>query len=191
MSKILVLNGNPKPGSYSAALADAYAEAAGGAGHEVWRLNVAEAGVDLIPPVYGGTGEVEPWVAAIQAQIAWCEHLVLVTPMWWGGPPAALKALFDRVLTPGFAFRYRPDSSLWDALLKGRSARVILTTDTPGWWFRWVLGRPFVRQLRQQVLGFCGFKPVRFTVWGVVRRSSPERRRRWLEQAARLGAAGA
>lgn len=190
MTRILVLTGHPRRDSLCGALASAYAGAAEAAGHEVRRLALADLPVDLTPPDYSREDRPEPWVAEVQATIAWCEHLVLVSPMWWGGPPAALKALFDRVLSPGFAFRYRPNSSLWDALLKGRSARVVLTMDTPPLFFRLAYGAAYLRQLKHQVLGFCGFRPLRFTLLGVVKRSTEDQRRAWLETASRLGGAG-
>lgn len=190
MANILVLNGNPRRDSLGGALADAYQQAAAGAGHAVRRMDLADLPVDLTPPDYSREAEPAPWVAEVQAQLKGCEHLVLVTPMWWGGSPAALKALFDQVLLPGFAFRYRRNSSLWDALLKGRSARVLITMDTPPWFFRLAYGGAYARQLKGQILGFCGFRPVRFTLMGVVRRSTQDQRSRWLETAARLGAAG-
>lgn len=190
MANILLLDGNPKRDSFCGALADAYAEAATGTGHALRRLAVSELPVDLTPPDYSHEGPPAPWIAAVQADLAWSHHLVLVAPMWWGGAPGALKAVFDQVLTPGFAFRYRRGSSLWDALLKGRSARVIITMDTPPWFFRLAYGGAYARQLKGQVLGFCGFRPVRFTLMGVVRRSGADQRQGWLEAARRLGAAG-
>lgn len=190
MADILVLNGNPKRDSLCAALADAYEQAALGAGRSVRRLDLADLPVDLTPPDYSREAEPPAWAADIQAALRDCRHLVLVSPLWWGGPPAALKALFDQVLLPGFAFRYRRNSSLWDALLKGRSARVIVTMDTPPLFFRLAYSSAYARQLKNQILGFCGFKPVRFTLMGVVRRSTEEQRRGWIEKAARLGGQG-
>ena len=104
--------------------------------------------------------------------------------------PALLKGFLDRLLLPGFAFRYRRDSAWWDRLLAGRSARVITTMDTPPWYYRWLYRDPGIAQLRRTVLQFCGIAPVRVTRLGPVRSSSPARRQRWLQAIARLGAAG-
>lgn len=190
MSKILVLNGNPKTVSFCAALADSYEAAARSAGHEVRRIDLQTVPVSLVYPDYSGRSSPESWVAEMQQSIAWSDHWVIVAPMWWGGPPAGLKAFFDSVLTPGFAFRYRARGLMWDKLMSGRSARAILLMDTPGWVFHWILGRPMVRQIRAQILGFCGFKPVRTMTLGPIKTSSAAQRDRWLVEVAALGAAG-
>ena len=38
---------------------------------------------------------------AVQAAIRWAQHVVVVYPLWLGGPPAVLKAFFD----PNFVLR--------------------------------------------------------------------------------------
>lgn len=188
--KILVLLGNPNRESLCGALADRYAAAATQAGHEVRVLALSDVPVDLQWAGYR-TGRPEAdWVLKVQAEIAWSQHLVLVTPMWWGGPPAALKALLDRVLLPDFAFRYR-DQGAPERLLSGRSARMIVTADSPGWWFVHLLKAPFLKLMRVQVLEFCGFKPVKHTLFPNVRKSSAQLRAAWLDMVAQLGASGA
>ncbi|MCB2035234.1 MAG: NAD(P)H-dependent oxidoreductase, partial [Ottowia sp.] len=109
-----------------------------------------------------------------------------VTPLWWGSVPALLKGFFDRTLQRGWAYRYKPNG-MPEGLLAGRSARVLLTTDSPGWYLRLVQGSPTERQLVRSTLRFCGLKPVRVTRFGPVHNSQPADRARWLEQAAALG----
>jgi putative NADPH-quinone reductase len=192
MTRILVLAGHPRAASLCTGLAERYADGARAGGHEVRLRSLAEIPADLVVPDYHGAACLLPaWVTDLQADLAWCEHWVIVAPMWWGGLPAALEAVFDRVLLPGFAFRHHREGMGWDRLLKGRSARVILTMDTPPWVLRWFWGRPILRRLKTQVLGFCGFSPVRFTTLGVVRKSTPEKRAAWLDEAEALGRAGA
>ncbi len=188
MTRILVLVGHPRAESLCAGLAERYAAGAKAAGHELRLRSLGEVAPDLVAPDYRRGGAPLPaWVTDLQADLAWCEHWVIVAPMWWGGLPAGLEAVFDRVLLPGFAFRYHDRGLGWDRLMTGRSARVILTMDTPPWVLRWLWGRPILRRLKTQVLGFCGFAPVRFTTLGVVRRSTAEQRAAWLAQVEALG----
>lgn len=56
--------------------------------------------------------------------------------------PALLKGFFDRLFLPGFAFRFPDDALMADGLLEGCSAHLLVTLDTPPWYFRWVYRMP-------------------------------------------------
>jgi len=190
MSRIFVLVGHPRRESYCAALADAYAEAARAAGHEVMLRHLADVDVTLAAPDYAKVDPAPPaWVLREQADIAWAEHWVLAAPMWWGGLPAAMKAYLDQVLLPGFAFRYRAKGQGWDKLLQGRSARLLLTADTPPFVLHWLWGFPLERQLRRQVFGFCGIS-AKTTLFAPIKPSDGDRRAGWIKQVAALGHRG-
>ena len=187
-TNILVIDGHPDPESYCAALARAYAEGAERSGAEVRRIALRE--LRFEPNLrygYRQRTELEPDLLRAQALIREADHLVLVYPTWWGAMPAILKGFVDRVFLPGFAFRYRESSQLWDKLLVGKSARLIVTTDTPSWYNRLVYRQAGHLVMRRNILGFCGVKPVRLTVLGPVKPSTPERRAAWLERIRKLG----
>jgi putative NADPH-quinone reductase len=89
---------------------------------------------------------------------------------------------------PGFAFKYpTPQSVFQKKLLAGRSGRIICTMDAPPWYFRLCIGAPAVRMMKNSILKFCGVKPVRTSLIGSVRFSSPEKRERWIKQMQSLG----
>jgi putative NADPH-quinone reductase len=100
--------------------------------------------------------------------------------------PALLKGFFDRLFLPSWAFSFRKNSPLWDRLLKGRSARMIVTHGGPGFYYR-VFGSPSVRTMRRYILRFCGFFPVHQTPIYGIRLSSQEVRTRYLERVRELG----
>jgi len=131
--------------------------------------------------------EWEDDLAGAQEAIRWAEHLVFVYPNWWGTMPALLKGFIDRVFLPGFAFRYRERGKLWDKLLKGRSARLIVTMDTPPLINRWMYGHAGHKVMKRNILQFCGIRPVRVTEIGPVRGSTEQRRSAWLDKAERFG----
>lgn len=178
----LVIDGHPNPASLSAALAVAYAQAHGDA--EVLALR----DLDFDPHLHGGytrRQELEPdLVAAWQAMLD-AQHIVVVSPIWWGSVPVVLKGFFDRVLLPRRAYRYAPNG-LPEGLLKGRTGRLIMTTDSPAWYLA-LTRNPAVRQVRNLTMRFCGLRTGRATVFGPVRTSDAARRERWVARAAELG----
>ncbi|MCY1210596.1 Flavodoxin-like fold protein [compost metagenome] len=186
--RILMILGTPKGGSLCHALSDAFAQGARREGHVVRLLKLGEMQFD--PVLRGGYDQsqiLEPDLLEAQRQIHWAEHLVFIYPVWWGGLPALLKGFFDRVFLPGFAFRYRGQSQAWDKLLSGRTADLLVTLDTPPWYFRWIYGAPAHRQMVRTILGFCGIKTRRLTEFSPVRPSSEEQRQSWLRKAEILG----
>ena len=165
--RIFILDGHPAAMSLSRTFAETYAQAAADAGHEVRQLHLHDVQFD---PDYefGGYGNwkpLEPALEQVIEHLKWSEHLVLTMPMWWGGMPAKLKGLIDRAFLPGITFDTR--STTWIGmplpLMTGRSARVIVTSDTPGWFLRLRYRNAILHQLRGQVFGFVGIKPTRFT----------------------------
>ena len=186
--RILVILGHPSEDSLCAALAQSYMKGARSAGAEVRLLALGALAFDpLLHAGYRGNQPLEPDLQAAQAQITWAGHLVWVYPTWWGAMPALLKGFVDRVLLPGYAFKYRKGSSLWDKLLAGRSAELLVTMDSPPWYFRWVTRMPGHHQMKKAILEFCGISPVRVHSFGPVRSASTERLAQWVEKARQLG----
>lgn len=189
--KITVILGHPDAASYCGAMADAYAEAAREAGHELKLFRLGDIAFD--PVLHHGYRQIqplEPGLVEVQQAISWAEHIVFVFPMWWGGLPALLKGFFDRAFLPGYAFKYRPNSQLWDKLLAGRSARAFVTADTPNWFYALAYWRPLHLQLRRTILGFCGIQPVGIKLFAPVRFASEPQRAKWLAQVRRAGTLG-
>lgn len=174
--RVLILDGHPRAESFSGALAERYAAAARKAGAEVRLTRLSALAFD--PDLHlGHKGEqaLEPDLEGFWTDLTWSNHFVLIHPLWWGGAPAKLKGLFDRVLLPGKAFRYRKGTPVPEKLLKGRSARVILTSDTPDWYFRLGYGSAWRRQVTAQILDLCGIAPVRFTHIGPMYGIKPDK----------------
>ncbi|MDX1368702.1 NAD(P)H-dependent oxidoreductase [Pseudomonas sp.] len=186
--RILMILGTPKSNSLCHALGEAYAQGARNEGHVVRQLKLGELSFDpVLHDGYDQSQTLEPDLLEAQRQIHWAEHLVFVYPVWWGGLPALLKGFFDRVFLPGFAFKYRGRSQLWDKLLSGRTADLLVTLDTPPWYFRWIYGAPAHRQMTRTILGFSGIKTRRLSEFAPVRPSSEEQRQSWLRRAETLG----
>lgn len=104
-----------------------------------------------------------------------------------GTMPAILKGFIDRIFLPGFAFKYRNHSSLWDKLLKGKTAHLIVTSDTPSWYNKLIYRSAGHSVMKRNILQFCGITPVRITEVGPVKPSSEQQRAKWLNKVQRLG----
>lgn len=186
--KILVILGHPRQDSFCNALAESYASGAAQSGHEVRHVNLKDLQFDPLFEGYGQPKALEPDMRAAQEAIAWADHLVFVYPNWWGGMPTLMRGFIDRVFLPGFAFKYRDKGLGWDRLLAGKSAQLLVTMDTPPWYY-WLVNRaPGHRMMRDTILGFCGVKPVHIKSFGSIKTSKEEVRLSWLHQAERMGA---
>jgi len=189
---VLILDGHPDERRLVSALLDHYAGSLQ-PGATVQRIAVRDLSFDVnLRRGYGADQDWEADLHDVGAAVTACDHLVVGFPLWWGGEPARLKGLLDRVVLPGFAFRYRKRGPFWDRLLAGRSADVIVTMDTPPWYLRAVYGDPVGRRWRRQVLGFCGFDPVRVFRFGPTRRGEAKQRiEGWQAQVAKAAATAA
>lgn len=186
--KVLIILGHPNKETFCGALAESYKKGAIGSGAEVEEIFVSDLKFDPILHLgYKEIQELEPDLVRAQELIKWAEHIVFVYPTWWATMPALLKGFLDRLLLPGFAFKYRGNSSLWDKFLTGRSARLIITMDAPAWYNFLFYGNAGQKALKRGTLGFCGIKPVKVTTIGSVKTLKPEQLRKWLEKAEKLG----
>jgi len=188
--KILVINGHPDPSEarFAAALAGAYVLGASEAGHQVRRIDAGAQDIPLIRSADAFTAS-EPPAAILDAQkaITWADHIVIIFPLWLGSVPAVLKGFLEQTFRYGFAIS-RPGEPM-RRLLKGRSARVIVTMGMPAPIFRWVFDAAGLRSLVRGLLWISGVSPVRRTIIGEVE-GSAARRADWLRRMTRLGAQG-
>src|SRR3989338_8963533 len=129
--RILIIQGHPDAsGSQHLChvLAQAYAQGAIAAGHEVQVVDVAPLDFPLLRSQQEWEeGAVPPALIASQKAIAWADHLVLFFPLWLGDMPALLKGFLEQVARPGFALSKGGEGRLPAKLLTGRSARVVVT----------------------------------------------------------------
>jgi len=189
MKNILIINGHPDKNSLCCSLAETYKEGCESNGANCTLVNLTDLEFDpILHYGYKQRTELEPDLVKMQEAILKADHLVFVYPTWWGTYPALLKGFFDRVFLPGFAFKYRENSLFWDKLLKGKSARLIVTMDTPKWYYSLVYKSPGHNSLRKGILEFCGIKPVRISAFGPVKTSDDKKREKWLSKVRKLGA---
>tara|TARA_R110002051_G_scaffold154937_8_gene227083 strand:- start:233 stop:799 length:567 start_codon:yes stop_codon:yes gene_type:complete len=187
-----MIDGHPDPDMtrFGHAVAGAYAAGAEQGGHEVRLIRLA----DLAFPVLRSRHDWEqgappPTVASVQADLQWAQHLVIVHPLWLGAEPALLKALLEQVFRPGFAFPVG-EPTLQGGLLKGRTARVIVTMGMPAFVYRTFYLSHSLKSLKRNILAFVGISPTRETLIGNVEGIGADGRRDWLDRVRRLGERG-
>lgn len=189
MKKTLVILGHPDTESYCGYLADRYAAGVEEAGAPLRRINLGE--LDFDPVLHKGYKEIqplEPDLERAQDDILWADHLVWVYPMWWGGMPAVMKGFIDRAFLPSFSFKFKDETSYqWKGLLKGRSARLLITMDGPPLAIRLLFQDPAIGSMKGMTLGFCGVDPVRVSQFGSVKRATKARKILWRMEVEDLG----
>lgn len=190
MTRILVLDGHPDadPARFCHALADAYAAGATAAGHEVRRVRLCDLDFpDLTRRDDWQAGAAPPAVAAVQQDITWAQHIVILYPLWLGSMPARLKALFEQAFRPGYAFG-QGERSIGDGRLKGRTARIIITMGMPAIFYRGFYRSHSLKALKRNILAFVGVGPTRSSLVGNVEGLDDAGLKRWLDKASALGA---
>ena len=190
--KIFIWVGHPRATSFSHGLADAYQQAAEAKGAEVRRMNLADMDFDMdLTEGYHSRKTLEPCLEEWRENLSWCEHTAWIYPYWWGGMPAKMKGVIDRSFLPGFAMKYHENDPWWDKLLAGRTGDVLITSDSPGFFDTLRYGAPGRKQVKRLVLEFSGIKVRKMKQFGTVKTASERKLKRWIAEAAKLGASAA
>ena len=188
-ARIHLFTGHPRSGSLSHALADAYQRGAEGQGAEVRRQDMS--GMEFDPDLTDGYHKrklLEPDLFDFRQNVEWADHLAWIYPTWWGGMPGKMKGLIDRCFLPGWAFAYHDKGHGWDKLLKGKTADVITTADTPGWYSKWGYNNAGKNMVTKQVLGFTGVKVTSYTQFATAKTASEKTIEDWKRRAHFYGA---
>ncbi|MCW3837886.1 NAD(P)H-dependent oxidoreductase [Sphingomonas canadensis] len=179
---------DPDPARFVHALAVAYAEGAEAGGHAVRRIDLARLDFPLLrSPADWKTGTPVADIIAAQEVIAWADHIVILYPLWLGDMPALLKGFLEQVARPGYAIA--ADAAM-KPVLKGKSARVVVTMGMPGLVYRIWFRAHSLLSLKRNILEFVGIRPVRTTVFGLVEGSSAETRAGWVARMRAMGRRG-
>jgi len=187
--KIVILDGHPDRAEphLIGALANAYKKGAEAAGHEVTSVAVGALEFPLLRSQrsYKEDPTPEVLIPAQKAVLA-ADHVVILYPLWLGTMPALLKGFFEQIFRP--SLMEEPDNLMaWRRLMKGTSARIVITMGMPGFIYRLVFRAHGLKNLERNILGFVGFGPIRSTLFGMVEAASAEKRAGWLKKMERLG----
>ena len=190
MKNILLLLGHPSENSFCNALLDAYKKGAESKGAHCKTIYISRLHFDLnLSDGYknGAAMPLENDLIASQQLLLWADHVVMAYPNWWGFMPAIAKGFIDRVLMPGFAFQHHSGKLFPEKLLTGKSLRLLITMDTPKWWFYFIYRASQYQILKDIVFGYVGFHPIKFSTFGFMRKSTIKQRNSWLQKVEQLG----
>jgi len=189
--RIAIIQGHPDPAGHHLlhAMADAYAEAATAAGHQVRRIEVGKLEFSLLrTQVDFETGALPPALGQPREDMRWSEHWVFLFPLWHGTMPAQFKGFLEHIFRPGFAMEYRKEG-FPRRLLAGHSARIVVTMGMPVLIYRWYFGAYGLRAFERSMWSFAGIKPIRESLYGLTF-ADEKKRDRWIEDMRKHGARG-
>lgn len=181
----LIIVGHPLKQSFCGALGESYYKGAQKSNSNVELIYLADCKFNPILTAYKDNQEMEADLKKVQDKISACSHLVLVFPIWWSTYPALFKGFMDRVFLPGYAFKYKA-SGFPEKYMKGRSGRLIITCGGPAWYQKFILKSPAVKSLKNGLLNFCGFSPVKVTRIGSLSKSTDIYRKKALNRIFNL-----
>lgn len=189
---ILIIQGHPdlRRTHFGHALAEAYTSGAEQAGHEVKRTEIATLDFPILRTKEDfETGAPPDAIREAQGAIRWADHLVMVYPLWLGEMPALLKAFLEQVFRPGFAMAHET-GRMPKKLLRGKSARIVVTMGMPAFLYRWYFGAHGLKNLKRCILKSAGITPIKDTLIGMVEDGDEAKRERWLDKMRALGRQG-
>jgi NAD(P)H dehydrogenase (quinone) len=191
MAKIMIVVGHPRADSYCEALGEAYLRGAESGGHQAQLFMLARLKFDaILREGYRREQQLEPDLVAARHVLLASDHLVFVFPLWCGDMPAITKGFIERVLQRDLlAIQASGGKADWK-ILKGKSARVIMTMGMPGWFYRWYFGAHALKLLKRNILHFTGVRPVRSSIYGMIEAVSDDKRKEWLREVEALGHQG-
>jgi len=191
--KIAIIQGHPddSPERFCRQFAATYAASAREAGHTVETIDIAALDFPLLRTKEDyEKGAAPPALVRAQEIISAAEHLVVIFPLWLGDMPALVKGFLEQTLRPGFAYSGAMDRGRFQKFLKGKSARVVVTMGMPAVIYRLYFGAHGLKNLRRNILSFCGINPIRETLIGLIEQKNPGARHTWLRRAQTLGREG-
>lgn len=194
MKKILIINGNPKLNSFSHAISDIYEQGIkkkenSNKFFEIKKIEVNN--LNLEKYVFFEQNKIPKLTTQLkqaQEKIKWAEHIVIIYPTWWGTPPALFKLFFEIIFHSGFAFKYHSSKTIipkWDKLLKGKTAHIITTMDSPYIYYKYIVGDPGLKMLKG-TLGFCGIRITKKTYISSLIKKNEKQKKKILEKIYHL-----
>lgn len=169
------------------ALAASYARGARSSGAKVETVDLGAMEIPLLRNPDDFKSAPPRAIKEAQEAVTRCDHLAVIYPLWLGTMPAVVKAFFEQLSRNEFAISEGEGGGWPRKMLKGRSARVIVTMGMPAAAYKLFFGAHGVKSFESGILSMSGFKPVRETLIGGVGAVKKARADKLLATMAELG----
>lgn len=187
--KICIFQGHPHddPSHFCHALANAYQEGAIQAGHSIERIDLAKMEVPFLRDPADFPEEPPAPFRDAQRKVKNADHVFIIYPLWLGTMPALVKAFFEQLSRHEFAIA-ESEGGWPRKMLKGKSARVVVTMGMPSAAYKIFFGAHGVKAFESAILGMSGFKPIRDALIGGVGALSVKQAEKHLARMRAYGA---
>lgn len=185
--QILAILCHPQPGSYNHAVAERACRALEDSGHQVHFHDLYR---EAFNPILSAQEiqrrfSFDDQVLAYTQELTSSGGLLIVHPDWWSQPPALLKGWVDRVFRPGVAYEFEGEEFMRQrkiALLGGKRALVLITSDTPE-----EPEPPLLKRLwLEGVFRYCAIEQAACHILHDFFNLNPQKRAQWLDFVTRV-----
>ena len=128
---------------------------------------------------------VDPKVGEYQEKLMRAVEIIIITPIWWGMPPAILKGFFDKVFLPHWAYETTDSGLLQGKLTHIKKATVISTMNSPQFYYNILLKSPLKNSMILGTLKSCGVQNIKWISFPNVLKQKQEIREKWLNKLER------
>lgn len=194
MKTFLVINAHTRENSFCDSVVEYYVRGLKESNFKFEVLNLRELNLEVyLKNKHQSYHDLSEEILAAQDLIRKADHLTFVYPLWWSSPPAILKLFIENTFIPGFGFKFhKPKFNIpqWDKLLKGKSASLFVTMDSPPLINKCLFLDPNYRMMKLGILNFCGIKPVKRIYLGPLKMLSDEKKSKLLQKVYKKGKRG-
>ena len=183
---VLVIIGHQNQGSFCHAITDTAVRELEALGHQVIYHDLYGERFDPVLPQaeIPKDAPLEPVIRKHCDEVAAADGYVVVHPNWWGQAPAMLKGWLDRVFRQGVVYEFTPEGV--NGFLKGKTAVVITTSNTPRDLEIKLFGDPLENFWKAVVFNFCGVEDFTRRNFESIILSTPQQRQGWLEETRQI-----
>lgn len=181
--KILIIYAHPYEGSFNNAILETTQSSLASSTHDYEIIDLNKEGFNPVLrkeelKIYPQGKFLDPQVGEYLKKLKAAAHLVFIFPIWWGGVPAILKGFFDKVFLKKETYEFKGLRPV--AKLKGKSATVISTMNSPKIFYSFYLKSPVKQTVIKSTLKLCGVKKVKWFELARVVSVSDKKRKKML-----------